>query len=128
MNSWLNDLPGLHRHERNNRLEIHPDDAAALGVATGDRVEVSSSCGAIELAAVVSDATRPGVVAADHGWGSRVFDPNGAAAPIVHGVNRNPVVPNDNLDPLSQTPALNSTPGSDSSRRQGALRRQSSRR
>ncbi|GAA2780466.1 hypothetical protein GCM10010533_18520 [Mycolicibacterium pallens] len=87
---------------------INAKDAAALGVANGDRVKVFSDVGAVELAAVVSDRPRPGVVIVDHGWGSRVFDPRGGAEPISFGVNRNLLVDGSPVDPLSQTPALSS--------------------
>ncbi len=43
-------------------VEIHPDDAARLGVADGDRVRVQSRRGEIELAARVTDIVPPGVV------------------------------------------------------------------
>jgi formate dehydrogenase len=112
MNSWLNDLPGLHKHrdgEKTNVIEINPSDAAPLGIQTGDRVSLTSACNTITLPAVVSDAVRPGVVAVEHGWGSRVFDPRGGAEPIGFGANRNLLVSNEIVDPLSQTPAMNST-------------------
>lgn len=109
MNSWLNDLPGLHPAGKGTQVVIHPDDAARLGVDDGDRVRVHSSVGAVELIASVSDQPRPGVVVIDHGWGSRVFDPRGGTAPESFGVNRNLLVDGGPVDPLSQTPALNSS-------------------
>jgi formate dehydrogenase len=109
MNSWLNESPGVHRPARENVAEIHPDDARAAGVADGDVVRIRSSVGEIELRAKVSDAMRPGVVCVPHGWGSRIFDPAGGSTPEVHGVNRNVLVDDQRIDPLSQTPALNST-------------------
>ncbi|GAB04041.1 putative nitrate/sulfite reductase, partial [Gordonia amarae NBRC 15530] len=41
-------------------VEIHPDDAAGLGVADGDSVEVASRRGRAVLPASVSDRVRPG--------------------------------------------------------------------
>lgn len=108
MNSWLNDLPGLHPAGKGNHAVLNPVDAARLGITDGDRVRVFSPVGEIELAAVVSDRPRPGVVV-DHGWGSRVFDPRTGAAPTSFGVNRNLLVGGHPVDPLSQTPALSST-------------------
>ncbi|MGH9035344.1 MAG: molybdopterin dinucleotide binding domain-containing protein [Acidimicrobiia bacterium] len=108
MNSWLGDLPGIRGGTRNNDVELHPDDAARLGLRTGDRVRVSSPSGAIELAATVSDASPPGVVTIEQGWGSSVFDPTGQVAPERYGVNRNALVNDTDLDPLSQMPVLNS--------------------
>ena len=43
----------------------------------------------------------------DHGWGSRLFDPHSGEALEVHGVNRNLLVPGDELDELSGTPTMN---------------------
>ncbi|GAA0608716.1 molybdopterin oxidoreductase family protein [Sporichthya brevicatena] len=109
MNSWLNELPSLHRSGKRNEAVIHPEDAEALGVATGDLVRVYSPTGSIEVPAVVSDEPRRGLVIVDHGWGSRVFDPRGGAEPIAFGANRNKLVDGSKLDPLSQTPALSSS-------------------
>ena len=109
MNSWLNELPGLHPSGKKNEVVIHPDDAAALGVTEGDRVRVFSSVGAIELAASVNDRPRRGVVIVDHGWGSRIFDPRGKVAPESYGANRNLLIDGGPVDPLSQTSALSSS-------------------
>jgi formate dehydrogenase len=108
MNSWLNDIDGLHPSGKDNHAVINTADAAALGIAEGDRVRVFSPIGELELAAEVSDRPRRGVVIVDHGWGSRVFDPRGGAAPMSFGVNRNLLVDGSPVDPLSQTPALSS--------------------
>ncbi|KUH73804.1 formate dehydrogenase [Mycolicibacterium novocastrense] len=108
MNSWLNELPGLHPAGKGNDVIIHPKDAADLGVSDGDLVRVFSPVGAVELTAVVDDRPREGVVIIDHGWGSRVFDPRGASNPISYGVNRNLLVEGAPVDPLSQTSALSS--------------------
>ena len=108
MNSHLNDLPGLYKHFRGNDVEIHPIDAARAGINTGDMVRVSSPAGFIELPATVSDAIRPGVVAIAQGWGSRIFDPTGSEEPMSYGANRNLLVNDAELDPLSQISPLNS--------------------
>jgi len=110
MNSWLNESPGLFRaKDRTNLAEIHPDDAAAAGVEDGDTVRLTSSVGAIELVADVTDAVRRGVVCVPHGWGTRIFDPTGGAEPLSYGVNRNLLVDAGRIDGLSQIPNLNST-------------------
>ncbi len=43
-------------------VELHPDDAAQLGVASGDRVQVCSRRGEVQLAACVTHTVPPGVV------------------------------------------------------------------
>ena len=108
MNSWLNELPGLHPSGKTNEVVINPHDAAALGVTDGDRVRVFSAVGAIELSAAIDERPRRGVVIVDHGWGSRIFDPRGGGAPQSFGANRNLLVDGAPVDPLSQTPALSS--------------------
>lgn len=109
MNSWLNDLPGLHPSGKGNDVVIYPKDAAALGVTDGDLVRVFSDCGAIELPVTVSDRPRQGVVIVDHGWGSRVFDPRGGGEPVSYGANRNLLIGGAEVDPLSQTSPLSSS-------------------
>ena len=110
MNSWLGDLPGIRPDTRSNDVEINPDDADRLGVETGDLVRVASPSASIDLPATVSDAVAPGVVVIEQGWGSAVFDPSGQEPPDRQGGNRNALVSDTDLDPLSQVPALNSQP------------------
>ena len=49
-------------------VEVHPQDAAALGVADGDPVEVASRRGRAVLPAVVTDRVRPGGCFAPFHW------------------------------------------------------------
>lgn len=109
MNSWLNELPGLHKKHRGNDLGVNPKDAAEIGVVDGDRVRVSSTVASVETTVRISDALRPGVLVMKHGWGSRVFDPMHGGAPESYGTNRNLLIPGNELDPLSQNPGLSST-------------------
>jgi formate dehydrogenase len=69
-------------------------------------VEVESPVSSIKVRAVVSDAVRPGVVVCEDGWGSRVFDLTSGRATLQYGANRNLLVDNRVLDPLSQAPAM----------------------
>ena len=108
MNSWLNELPGLHPSDKRNDMVINPEDATALGIADGDAVRVFSPVGQIELTASVSDRPRRGVVIVDHGWGSRIFDPRTGGEPVSYGANRNLLIDDVSVDPLSGTSALSS--------------------
>ncbi|MEU8680910.1 bifunctional nitrate reductase/sulfite reductase flavoprotein subunit alpha [Streptomyces sp. NPDC048611] len=49
-------------------VELHPQDAAALGLAEGDTVEVASRRGRAVLPAVVTDRVRPGDCFAPFHW------------------------------------------------------------
>ena len=107
MNSWLNDLPSLAARRPTNHVELHADDAARLGIADGDLAAVTSPVGRIELPARVGTAMRPGTVCVDHGFGSRVFDPTTGESTLILGANRNELVPNRHVDPISGTAGLN---------------------
>ena len=52
-------------------LEIHPDDAAARGIADGAELRVWNDLGETRLKAVVTDAVRPGVVYSPKGTWAR---------------------------------------------------------
>lgn len=49
-------------------VEVHPQDADALGIADGDRVEVASRRGRAVLPAVVTERVRPGGCFAPFHW------------------------------------------------------------
>lgn len=74
-------------------VELHPDDAARLGIADGDRVEVASRRGRAVLAAVSTDRVQPGGCFAPFHWND------------VHGpdlaIN---AVTSDAVDPVSLQP------------------------
>ncbi|WP_241075166.1 molybdopterin-dependent oxidoreductase, partial [Achromobacter insuavis] len=76
-------------------VEIHPDDAATLGIAAGDGVEIRSRRGRALLPAVVTDRVRPGNCFAPMHWND------------VYGedlcIN---AVTSDAIDPISQQPEL----------------------
>jgi formate dehydrogenase len=106
MNSWLVET-NFQRRQYGEFVEINPDDAAGKGILDGQAVRVSSRIGAIELKASISDDMPRGIVSMDHGWGSRLFDPRSGETLTVHGVNRNLLVPGDELDELAGTPTMN---------------------
>ncbi|WP_035844283.1 bifunctional nitrate reductase/sulfite reductase flavoprotein subunit alpha [Kitasatospora azatica] len=49
-------------------VELHPDDAAAMGAKDGDQIEVASRRGRAVLPAVVTDRVRPGNCFAPFHW------------------------------------------------------------
>ncbi|WP_438483877.1 molybdopterin-dependent oxidoreductase [Streptomyces sp. S186] len=49
-------------------LEIHPEDAGAMGIVAGDHVEVASRRGRAVLPATVTDRVRPGTCFAPFHW------------------------------------------------------------
>ncbi|MFF2701520.1 molybdopterin-dependent oxidoreductase [Streptomyces cyaneofuscatus] len=74
-------------------VEVHPDDAAALGVVEGDHLEVASRRGRAVLPAVVTDRVRPGTCFAPFHWNDLFGE--------YLSIN---AVTNDAVDPLSFQP------------------------
>jgi len=66
LNSTFVNVPSLQASEREPAVEIHPADAAARGIASGQMVEVFNDRGHFLARANVDDRARPGVVVA---WG-----------------------------------------------------------
>jgi anaerobic selenocysteine-containing dehydrogenase len=62
LNSSFVNVPSLRAAEKEPRLEIHPTDAAARGITSGDTVRVFNNRGEYRCKADVSEAARPGVV------------------------------------------------------------------
>ncbi|MGE0308088.1 MAG: molybdopterin dinucleotide binding domain-containing protein [Acidimicrobiia bacterium] len=52
-----------------NPAHIHPDDLAALGVTSGDLVEITSARATITAVAEAAPDVLPGVVSMAHCWG-----------------------------------------------------------
>jgi len=67
VSSSLANQPGLLRHEGEPFVEIHPQDAAAQGIQSDDRVRLENERGWCDLKAVVTENVRPGVVASPKG-------------------------------------------------------------
>ena len=109
MNSWMNDNRRLFEHQRGNQAEMHIEDMEALKLEEGDAVRIRSATGQIELTVTAASGGRRGVVTIPHGWGSRVFEPRQPGQYRRWGENRNRLVDNQRMDPLSQTPLLNMT-------------------
>jgi anaerobic selenocysteine-containing dehydrogenase len=68
LNSTFANLARFREFEREPHLEIHPADAAARGIADGERVRVFNDRGSYVLRARVSDKPREGVVVAHSVW------------------------------------------------------------
>ena len=70
-NSWMHNAPLLMRGGREHTARVHPEDAAAAGIADGETCRVTSAHGSVELPAKVTDEVKRGTVAVPHGWGHR---------------------------------------------------------
>jgi len=93
LNSQFRAIPRLSAAVPAPELEMHPADAEALGVSTGDRVRVTSRIGAIDMPATVleADGIVAGTLLATHGWSD---------------ANVNLLTSGDHLDPISGFPPM----------------------
>jgi anaerobic selenocysteine-containing dehydrogenase len=109
-NSWMHNLPDLVGGSNRCTLQLHPDDAAALGIANDDPVRVTSAAGAVTAPAELTPALRRGVVSLPHGWGHDAPDVRLRVAGTVAGVSANSLTDDRVIDPLSGNAVFNGVP------------------
>ncbi|MGO4753886.1 molybdopterin dinucleotide binding domain-containing protein, partial [Streptomyces sp. 2MCAF27] len=109
-NSWMHNIPALVGGSNRCTLQLHPEDAARLGVADGGLVRVKGDGGELEAPVEVTDAVRTGVVSLPHGWGHDRSGTRMSVAAAHAGVNVNQLIDGSRLDPLSGTAVLNGCP------------------
>jgi ferredoxin-nitrate reductase len=84
----------LNQHIPKAFIELHPQDAAALGVREDDLVTVESRRGTVRVAARLTASIRPGVVFLPMHWGKQLGS----------DLNRANNVTSGTLDPISKEP------------------------
>lgn len=71
---WLQEMPDpLTSAMWSSWVEVNPQTAGRLGIGLGDIVEITSSQGTLQAAAVISPGLAPNVVAMPMGQGHRMF-------------------------------------------------------
>jgi len=109
-NSWMHNFPRLQSGKNICTLYIHPDDAARLGIASGEKIKVTSRVSTVEIEAEVTDAILPGVVCMPHGYGHDRPDTKIHHAQTNNvGASINDLTDETLRDELAGTAALNST-------------------
>ena len=68
LNSSFTETPGSKKREGRPELMLHPEDAALLKIAEGDRVEIGNHRGEVVLHARLFEGVRRGVVIAEGIW------------------------------------------------------------
>ncbi|CAA0102785.1 Assimilatory nitrate reductase catalytic subunit [Zhongshania aliphaticivorans] len=112
MNSWSveTSMEGMKERElTGGSIEINRLDGERFSVNDGQEVTVSSATNHLVAKVTLSDSVRPGVAVMQHGWGYRTFNPKTGKGTYNGGVNRNILVSNKDVDPLSRVPRLNGT-------------------
>jgi anaerobic selenocysteine-containing dehydrogenase len=94
LNSTFVNVKSLRDTEGEPTLQIHPRDAAARGIADGERVRVFNDRGEFALAARVTDRARPGVVVALSIWWKKLAadgrNANEVTSPALTDIGRAP--------------------------------------
>jgi anaerobic selenocysteine-containing dehydrogenase len=108
VNSSGRSLPSLTRGKPYNPAHAHPDDLAALGVASGDVVRIRSRHDAALAVIEADDTLRRGVVAMTHAFGanpSEAEDPRALGTPLGRLLRLD-----DEYDPISGIPRMGALP------------------
>ena len=109
-NSWTQNVPVLVRGKESCLAQVHPDDAARLGLADGATATVRSSAGSIEVPVEITDVVMPGVVCIPYGWGHGLPGTRQEVAAVHAGVNVNVLTDASAIDPVSGNAVLNGIP------------------
>jgi anaerobic selenocysteine-containing dehydrogenase len=109
-NSWMHNISPLVRGSNTCTAQLHPDDAARLGLANGSAAVVCSRSGAVTVPVEVTETVRPGVVSIPHGWGHDAAGARTAVASQHSGTNSNILADDLLLDAPSGTAVLNGIP------------------
>ena len=106
-NSWMHNSRRLVKGPPRCTLLVHPIDAEARHLASGDVARLGSEAGAVVVPIEVTDAIRPGVVSLPHGWGHHRDGARLRVAREHAGVSSNDVTSDRHLDTLSGNAAFN---------------------
>ncbi|MFE3827629.1 molybdopterin-dependent oxidoreductase [Streptomyces sp. NPDC059092] len=109
-NSWLHNVGVLNGGSNRCTLQIHPEDAARIGLHDGALARITADGGELEAPVEITDAVRTGVVSLPHGWGHDRPGTRTSVASGHPGVNVNQLLDGSRLDPLSGTAVLNGFP------------------
>jgi anaerobic selenocysteine-containing dehydrogenase len=96
LNSTFVNVQSLRNTEGEPSVELHPQDAAARGIADGDQVRVFNDRGSLQLRARVTDKARPRVVVALSIWWKKL---------AADGKNANELV-NQRLTDIGEAPTF----------------------
>ncbi len=109
-NSWLHNTRVGSKGRERCTLQMHPDDAAARGLAPGSPVRVTSRVGSLVAPLELSEDLRAGVVSLPHGWGHRGDGLELSVAAAHPGVNCNELVDDQVLEGLVGNAVYNGVP------------------
>lgn len=109
-NSWMHNLAPLVKGRDMCTMQVHPEDAARLGLVDGGHAVVTSAAGSVRVPVEITGDIMTGVVSIPHGWGHNAEGSKMRVAAEHAGVNTNVLADGSQLDPLSGNAVLNGIP------------------
>ncbi len=109
-NSWMHNYHRLVKGKPRHQLLMNPVDLASRGLADGQRVQVRSRVGSIEVEVAASEEVMAGVVSLPHGWGHARPGVQLDIARAQPGASANDLTDERRLDALSGNAVLNGVP------------------
>lgn len=102
IHSQYRHVRGLRRHEREPRIELHPEVAAARGITDGELVEVRTPHAGARMRARLVKSLDQRVVRATAGWwqGCEPLELDGYDPCSDEGANYNRLIANEGADPI----------------------------
>lgn len=100
--------PAWRRADPEGALRIHPEDAARLGLADGDRARCESRRGAVEVTIETTESVLPGMVTLPHGYGLEHPGEGGVRSEAGPRINR--LTDAAWCDPIARTPFHKAVP------------------
>ncbi len=107
-NSWTQNSARLVKGRNRVTVQVHPDDAARIGLEEGGAARVVSRVGSVTMPVEISDEMAPGVVSIPQGWGQKNGRIRQAAG--VDTVSINDLTDDARIDPISGNAAFNGVP------------------
>ncbi len=106
-NSWMHNLPTLAKGPERCLALLHPQDAAAAGIADGAMARLQGTEGREVVVRVkYSEDMRPVVISLPHGWGHDLPGTSQRVASEWPGANLNALLDEGSRDPISGTSVL----------------------
>jgi anaerobic selenocysteine-containing dehydrogenase len=109
-NSWMHNSERLVKGPARCTLRIHPNDAAARGLASGALARITSRVGSVVAPIEITSEMMPGVVSLPHGWGHSRKGTRLSVAEAHAGVSLNDLTDEQAIDALSGNASFSGLP------------------
>jgi anaerobic selenocysteine-containing dehydrogenase len=109
-NSWMHNIEVLVKGKPRCTLQMHPNDAARIGVKEGEQARIASRVGHVDAVVEFTSDIRERVVSLPHGWGHDMSGTQMNVAAKRAGVNSNVLTDHNEMDPLSGNSVMNGIP------------------